>query len=124
MKVRGAMHVHSTLSHDAKLTLPEVAELYGSKKFHFVAIGEHSQDMDAEKVASLTEQCAALSSAEFLMMPGIEFTCRGTGRNVIHILGAGCTTLTPEIEPIAVARHIRQHDGFSVLAHPSRFGWA
>ena len=120
MRVRAALHVHSTLSHDGTLMLSEVSELYRERGFHLVAIGEHSQDMDEDKVRSLIDQCASHSSADFLMLPGIEFSCLPEG---LHIFGAGVTALTRDADPLSVARHIRASGGFSVLAHPSRQKW-
>lgn len=119
MKIRGALHVHSNLSHDGTLTIAELANLYQGKGFHFVAMGEHSQDMDTGKLHHLVEECGRHSTPGFCMIPGIEFTC-GNG---MHILGVGCAHLTTERDPAIVARFIREQDGFSVLAHPKRFGW-
>lgn len=120
MRARGALHVHSTFSHDGTLSIAELAAWYRSHGFNFVAMGEHSQDMDLAKVEGLVRECATASDSDFLMVPGIEFTCNIPG---MHILGVGVTGLTPESDPIPVARHIREQGGFAVLAHPKRFGW-
>jgi len=111
--------VHSTLSHDGKLAIAEVAELYRGHGFDFVAMGEHSQDMTPDRTATLIAECAAHSGSDFLIIPGVEFTCN----NGMHILGIGVTAPEPESTPTRVAAHIRQHGGYSVLAHPCRFGW-
>ena len=119
MRVRGALHVHSRLSHDGTLTVAEVADFYRAKGYHFVAMGEHSQDMAEEEVQELVRDCARNSGEDFCLIPGIEFTCR----KGVHVLGAGCVALTQESEPAAVARHVRAHGGFAVVAHPSRYQW-
>jgi hypothetical protein len=103
------------------MSLAAVAEFYRTRGYHFVAIGEHSQDLDAIAVERLVSQCASFSDADFCMIPGIEFTCTPTA---LHILGVGVVQLTPEVDPARVAQHIRLNDGFGVLAHPSRLGWA
>lgn len=120
MRVKGALHVHSNLSHDGRLSIAESAELYRSRGFHFVAMGDHSQDMDQAKVRGQVEQCAAQSGNGFLMIPGIEYSCVPEG---MHILGIGCVALTAATDPVAVARLIRDSGGIGVLAHPRRFGW-
>jgi hypothetical protein len=112
--------VHSTLSHDGRLTLPQVAQFYRKRGYHFVAMGEHSQDMNPDKVAMLVEQCGAWSGPDFLMVPGIEYTCRPHG---MHILGVGSLGLTDGCDPVSAANLIHEHDGFAVLAHPRRFNW-
>jgi hypothetical protein len=121
MRAKGALHVHSDLSHDGKMSLPCVAEFYRSRGYSFVAMGEHSQDMSADSVKRLVTQCASLSDAGFCMIPGIEFTCTPTA---LHVLGVGVVQLTSEVDPVRVAQHISGNDGFVILAHPSRLGWA
>lgn len=121
MRAKGALHVHSDLSHDGKMSLASVADFYRARGYHFVAIGEHSQDLNAGAVEKLVSQCAALSDAGFCMIPGVEFTCSPTA---LHVLGVGVVQLTSESDPVRVARHIRAHQGFGILAHPTRLGWA
>ncbi|MGE5112080.1 MAG: hypothetical protein ACM3JB_14555, partial [Acidobacteriaceae bacterium] len=36
----------------------------------------------------------------------------------------GVVQLTSEVDPLRVAQHIRANDGFGILAHPTRLGWA
>ncbi len=120
MRIRGALHVHSAFSHDGCLTVAELAQFYAERGFHFIAIGEHSQDMDSDKVGALVEQSAAASDGNFLVVPGIEYTCNVPG---MHILGVGSLGFAPDSEPLTAARVIRESDGFAVLAHPGRLGW-
>ncbi len=120
MRVKGALHVHSNLSHDGRMSVAEVAAFYRCRGYHFVAMGDHSQDMDAAKVRAQVADCAAHSDERFLMIAGIEYTCRQEG---MHILGVGCLEVTSEHEPLPVAQLIRRSGGFAVLAHPKRFGW-
>jgi predicted metal-dependent phosphoesterase TrpH len=119
LRVRGAVHVHSTLSHDGTMTISEVARFYRDRDFQFVAMGEHSQDMDEARAETLRAECEANSDANFRMVPGIEFTCD----NGVHILGVGVTQLSAQCSPVEIGRHIRERQGYSVLAHPTRFGW-
>jgi predicted metal-dependent phosphoesterase TrpH len=119
MRIRGALHLHSTLSHDGTLTIPELGGWYRDRGYHFIAMGEHAQDLDEAKLQALVEQSGQVSSAEFSVIPGIEFACRGG----LHILGIGVTSLFTGFEPTDVIESIHERGGYAVLAHPRRNGW-
>jgi predicted metal-dependent phosphoesterase TrpH len=119
MLIRGALHVHSSLSHDGTLTIAELAQWYRTRGYQFAALGEHSQDMDELKVRALVEQSSENSTSGFCVLPGIEFACKGG----LHIVGIGLTSLFGVAEPAAVIQAIHQHHGYAVLAHPKRNGW-
>jgi hypothetical protein len=112
---KGAIHVHTTFSHDGVLTLEELASFLKARGYDFMAVTEHSQDMTAESLALLEEGAKSLSDDRFLVIPGIEFTCTAT----IHILGIGVTSLCGSEDPSIVIDHVHAHDGLAVLAHPS-----
>jgi hypothetical protein len=119
VRIRGALHIHSILSHDGTMTIAELASWYRNKGYQFIAIGEHSQDLDEAAVEVLKKQSAENSDGKFLIIPGIEFTCRGG----IHIFGMGVTHLIKELDPTVVPAGIREHDGFAILAHPGKSHW-
>jgi len=119
VQIKGALHVHSYLSHDGTLTVPELIEWYSRHGYQFVAIGEHSQDMDETKAQILIAQSAEHSSSRFCVIPGIEYACEGG----LHIVGVGVVALIRDIEPVAVVDVIHQCGGFAILAHPKRDGW-
>jgi predicted metal-dependent phosphoesterase TrpH len=119
LHVRGALHVHSRLSHDGTLTIPDLAAFFRGKGYDFVAMGEHSQDIDEPKAELLRAQCAASSDTDFCMIPGVEFSCRGG----FHIFGLGAVGVTREVEPLAVVEKIHALNGLAILAHPQRYGW-
>lgn len=120
MRVKGALHVHSTLSHDGTMTIAELAEWYRDRAYQFIALGEHSQDLSEEKVECLNRLSAENSDGQFCILPGIEFSCR----EGIHIFAPGTTCLIRETDPVAVACEIRAQGGFPILAHPQRMRWA
>jgi len=120
MRIRGALHVHSTMSHDGTLTVAELARFYAQRGFDFIAIGEHSQDMDDRKLRALVEQSAAASHPGFLVIPGIEYTCDVPG---MHIFGLGSLLLAEDSRPLTAIHTIHESDGYAVLAHPRRLGW-
>jgi hypothetical protein len=119
MRVKGALHVHSRLSHDGTLTIPELADWFKQRGYNFFALGEHSQDMDAEKIAQMKAECAQNSNDKFLIIPGLEYSCRGG----IHLFALGSTVEIPDVDPVTVATQARAAGAFVVLAHPSRSKW-
>ncbi len=119
MRLKGALHVHSTLSHDGTMTISELAEWYMTRGYQFIAIGEHSQDMSEEKVEILKKQSTEHSCDGFCIIPGIEYSCQGG----IHIFGLGALGLTREMDPVVVAEEIRAQGGLAILAHPYRYNW-
>ena len=112
---KGAIHLHTTYSHDGVLTLEELARFLRDRGYDFMAVTEHSQDMTAESLVELETKSAALSDESFLIIPGIEFTCTAT----IHILGIGVTSLCESEDPSVVIDYIHARGGLAVLAHPS-----
>ena len=120
MRVRGALHIHSTLSHDGTMTISQLAEWYRARRYQFIAMGEHSQDLSEERIECLNQLSAENSDGEFRIFPGIEFSCR----EGIHIFAPGVTSLIRETDPVAVAREVRAQGGFSILAHPQRLKWS
>lgn len=119
MRIRGALHVHSTLSRDGTLTIAELARYFKKKGYHFLAMGEHAEDLDEAKVQALREQSAANSDDTFCVIPGIEFAVT----RQIHIVGIGVVELIPLADPVFVAGEMRKKRGMSILAHPKRLGW-
>jgi hypothetical protein len=117
--IRGALHVHSTLSHDGTLAIPELVSWYRKHGYQFIALGEHAQDMDEAKICILKQQSIDNSSPEFCVIPGLEFACTGG----FHIVGLGMTSLLDALDPAAVIRSIHAHKGYAILAHPKRNNW-
>lgn len=115
MIVHGAVHMHTTLSHDGKIPLDELVRFLSTQQYQFICITEHSQDVTAESMADLEQRCGQLSRPDFCVIPGIEFTCVAT----LHIMGLGVTAPCPSDDPAVVIDHIHAHGGVAVLAHPN-----
>lgn len=114
-KLRGAIHLHTKLSHDGTLTLEQLADFLKSKGYDFAAITEHSYDIDQQSIDGLTRECELLSTPDFLLIAGIEFRCHDN----IDILGYGVTITSDSDDPAAIIKHIQAHGGVAVLAHPT-----
>jgi hypothetical protein len=114
--VRGILHVHSRYSYDGNHSLQEIAQAAREAALSFVCITEHSDTLDSRQVSDLVTECESLSSADFVMIPGIEFTCRDS----LHLLGIGVRSYDPSPDSVYLSRFIREGGGVSVLAHPMR----
>jgi hypothetical protein len=113
---KGAVHVHTQLSHDGVHTLPELKNLFQNRGFHFVCLTDHSQDVSQSQYEALRTQCTLLSDDQFVFIPGLEYSCDGE----IHIMGIGITAKTEDTAPALVIDHIHTHGGVAVLSHPSK----
>lgn len=119
MHIKGAVHIHSKLSHDGTMSVEELARFYREKGYHFVAMSEHSQDINQTKADELRRACAENSSEEFCMIPGIEYSCEGG----MHIPALGVLSMISTKDPAAVINEIHLQNGFAILAHPRRIKW-
>lgn len=119
MRIKGALHVHSTLSHDGAMAIGELAEFYSRRGYHFVALTEHAEDLNESGVETLIHHSREHSSAGFCFIPGLEFS----GQSRFHILGLGFTQLFRQEDRLALVDKIRSTGSIAILAHPKRTGW-
>lgn len=115
MTLKGGLHMHTTLSHDGRMSIKELAAFLRGKGYDYIAISEHSYDVDDQSMSKLVTEAQALSSEEFIIIPGIEFRCRGW----TDILGYGVVDTIDSDDPAVVIDHIHNHGGVAVLAHPN-----
>lgn len=114
--LRGIVHVHSDYSYDGRHSLLEIAKAMQGVGLDFVCITEHSDTLDANKVAEMVKECERLSGPDFVMVPGIEFTCDDN----VHILGIGARELSGSKDLFYVNDLIQRNGWVSVMAHPYR----
>ena len=116
MTTIGAVHVHSTYSHDGRDTLPELQASAASRGIAFVGLTDHAEDFDEEIFNRFTTECAALSADGPRLIPGLEF--RFAGLKGLHLLALG---LTRWIEPTTLDEFMamtRGVTGLTIAAHP------
>jgi predicted metal-dependent phosphoesterase TrpH len=111
--LKAALHVHSAYS-DGEFTLSGLKKVYLDQGFSVVCITDHDDHFDMHKLVDYISECTALSDDKFLFVCGLEY--RGEGE--MHILGYGATVLANTQDPQSVIRHIAEHDGIPVIAHP------
>lgn len=117
--MRCAVHVHSNWSDDGHWRLDELARAFTKRGYGAVMLAEHDRGWDTDRWLSYREACDGASTAECLLVPGIEY---GDADNIVHIavwgddtpfLGAGRPTLE-------VLQAARSAGAVTVLAHPAR----
>jgi hypothetical protein len=77
-------------------------------------VTEHSFDVSESDMAELESQADALSTPDFLVVPGLEVRCD----HDIEIVAPGVTTLCAYTDPGRVITHIHEQGGVAILAHP------
>ncbi len=117
--LKGALHIHTTLSSDGTLSLNQVKNLLQKKGFDFAIITEHSQDVNRQTFSYLASECKNRSDKSFLFIPGLEFNSAGG----LHILGIGIEGFMDEEDPAEIIKEIHIKGGLAILAHPSEETW-
>lgn len=119
-KLKGAAHIHTSVSYDGTMSVEELSSFFKKKKFDFVLITEHSENVSNGVMNKLIAECKRFSSSEFLIIPGLEFCCRDD----LHILGFGINKTFESDDPLKVIHHISQQGGVAILAHPTKKNYA
>jgi hypothetical protein len=113
MMLKAALHAHSTYS-DGEFTLSEIKRIFSGQGCSVLCMTDHAESFDELKLADYIRECAALSDEQFSFICGLEYECEQR----MHILGYGASTLAHTKDPQKVIRHIEEHGGLAVIAHP------
>jgi len=118
--IRTALHLHSTWS-DGEWTVAELRAAFAREGCEVIGVVDHAESFDARRLAGFVAECESLSDEDMLVLPGLEFECR----NRLHIVGYGVTSRHSSDDPADIIRHIADHGGVSVIAHPRTelFDW-
>ena len=111
--LRGALHIHSTYS-DGELTLAELRVALRAAGCRFACVTDHADWFDAPRLEAYVRECRMRSDADFLLIPGLEYSCA----NRMHILGYGVPALIDSDHPERVIAEIKRLGGLAVVAHP------
>lgn len=117
-RIAAAAHVHSDWSYDGQWTLPNLAEVFAKRGYRVLMMTEHDRGFDAVRWRDYRQACAAASSEQLLIVPGIEYS---DPSNVMHVLtwGAG-PFLGENLSTTVTLDQAAQSGMYTVLAHPSR----
>lgn len=118
MNIIAALHLHSTYSYDAKLSLVELKAVLQARGVACALMTEHTDEMTFEKAQAFIAECAALSDDMFLFVPGFEISYSST-----HILAPGCTTFIAQHATRDQLLEWRKSAPLLILAHPHRNGY-
>ncbi|BBH68019.1 hypothetical protein ACTI_47040 [Actinoplanes sp. OR16] len=116
--VRVAAHVHSAWSDDATWKLPDIAAAFAERGFRVVLLADHSREFQPERLDEYAAACAAASTDEVLLVPGIEYN---DPDNVVHVPVWGQVPFyghAPDITELL--GKVAADGGVAVLAHPWR----
>ena len=78
MKIKGALHIHSDYSYDAKMTLVELKDLFVNNGLSFALMTEHTDEMCKERAERFINECRHLSDDTFVFVPGFEVPYKST----------------------------------------------
>ena len=112
---RACFHAHTTNS-DGLMPPDSLVRHYRTAGFDILAITDHWRVTDA----------SASSTADFLVLPGIEYNARGPEAGALrlfHIVGIGVQSPVEGANtPAAFVAAIHAQGGFAIVAHPSWSG--
>ena len=113
MKIRGLVHVHSTISFDGRLTLEQIRDLARANGFGVVFITEHIESLKPVDLERLIDQCRRVSRPDCLLIPGLEIEAQCQ-----YFLGL--TRPVPTTDFREARRQLLDLGAVGVLAHPHR----
>ena len=119
MEILAVSHVHSTWSYDGSWPLTSLAARFEARGYRVLLMTEHDRGFTPQRHAQYREACAAASSKDLLVMPGIEYS---DSANRVHVLvwGEEIPFLGEGLPTDQLLTAVRQCNGIAVLAHPSR----
>ena len=114
LAMRGVLHIHSLFS-DGDESLDRIAQSFKDAGVDFIAVSDHAEVFDEERMRRYVALCECLSDAQFLVIPGLEFALKG---GAIHVLGYGITKRVHAAGLEQLVDGIHDGGGLAVLAHP------
>lgn len=112
----GAIHVHSSYSHDGRDTPERLRDLAAERGIAFVGLTDHAEDLHADEWEAYVEHCAAASDQAVRIIPGLEF--RFAGYTGLHLLALGLSRWIEPRSPEEFIGRAREAARFTIVAHP------
>ena len=123
-KIRGAFHLHSQYSYDGRIPLAEMASFLKSKGYSFGLMSEHNYHRSEkrylcrEELSNFIRECQSLSSPEFLLIPGLEYSCCDNKVHIVVTPLADNSALEGIETPEQVIEKTRREKSLAFLVHP------
>jgi hypothetical protein len=113
-----ATHVHSDWSYDGSWTLSDLARAFAQRGYRAVLMAEHDRGFDPGRWSEYREACAAASTPDLLLVPGMEYASPDEDVHVPvwgsgSFLGSGLPTGT-------LLSRAAEQGRLAVIAHPRR----
>ncbi len=116
--VRVVMHAHSEWSYDADWPLDRIARVMPRLGAQVVMMSEHDTGFPVDRFAEYREACAAASTPDCLIVPGIEYSDEN---NDVHLPTWGLDRFLGASRPTTeLLRDVALGGGASIFAHPAR----
>jgi len=118
MEVLAVCHVHSKWSYDGSWSLESLSAKFCRRGCRILMMTEHDRGFTARRLEEYRAACAKASSAEILIVPGIEYS---DPSNCVHVLVWGPVPFLGEgLATGEMLDGVQAAGGVAVLAHPSR----
>jgi len=116
--IKVASHIHSEWSYDGSWSLPALARSFRRRGVDAMLMSEHDRGFDQSRWQDYQRACAAASSPDLLLVPGIEY---GDTDDVVHIPVWGAVPfLGSDGTTACLLQRACSAGGFTVFAHPWR----
>jgi len=118
MEVLSVCHVHSKWSYDASWPLERLSAKFSRRGCRVLLMTEHDRGFTAARLLEYREACARASSADLLVVPGLEYS---DAANRVHVLvWGGVPFLGEGLSTNEMLDGVKAANGVAVLAHPSK----
>lgn len=114
--IPGAVHVHSTYSHDGQDPLERIRDRAAVAGIRFVAMTDHAEDFDEARFGEYRDACRAASTDQVTLIPGLEF--RFARHRGLHLLACGLERFSQPETLEAFAHEVADAARLTILAHP------
>lgn len=114
MKIKGVNHIHTFYSHDSNCAIDNLVAKAKEMGYSFMIVSDHANDLNTEKVESLINDCRSLSTDNFIVIPGVEYSFD----NNTHVAFIGINSPLTSTTPEALIREAHNQNAIGVLCHP------
>lgn len=116
MGYTGAIHIHSSYSHDSSDTLETLHARCLERGIRFLGMSDHAEDFNKQIFEKYRKHCASVSDGNVKIIPGLEF--RFAGLKGMHIFALDLKEWIDPKTPQEFFEQTRENATLTVLAHP------
>lgn len=112
----GAIHIHSSYSHDSKDSLETLHARCVERGIRFLGMTDHAEDLNEEIFKTYVQHCNSVSDGRVKIIPGLEY--RFAGLKGMHLFALGLREWIDPQTPEQFFEQTRDTAQMTVLAHP------